>query len=224
MLSCIAGFVNITGVLSVKTLTTNVTGHFAYFSEELINHRYVNAAVFFLYIISFLLGAFTSNLLIEIMLRKKPSISHVLPMTVEIFLLALTGMEGDNMAPHWVAFILLFAMGIQNSLVTKVSLSVVRTTHLTGIFTDLGMELSQLFFYRRHPEFKRLLLSIRLRLSIIIFFFTGCLSGGYLWQLSGIRILLGAAVCLTALLLYDTARFRYYHLKRRIRLAFQVRK
>ena len=45
-------------------------------------------------------------------------------------------------------------MGLQNALVTKVSQSVVRTTHLTGLFTDLGIELSQLFFYRKMSEFK----------------------------------------------------------------------
>ncbi len=31
LLSFVAGLVNITGVLAVKTLTTNVTGHFAFF-------------------------------------------------------------------------------------------------------------------------------------------------------------------------------------------------
>lgn len=46
------------------------------------------------------------------------------------------------------AFFMLFAMGIQNSLVTNISKSTVRTTHLTGLFTDLGIELSQLFFYK----------------------------------------------------------------------------
>jgi len=36
LLSFIAGLVNITGVLELKVLTTNVTGHFAFFAEELI--------------------------------------------------------------------------------------------------------------------------------------------------------------------------------------------
>ena len=43
-------------------------------------------------------------------------------------------------------FSLLIAMGIQNALVTYISKSVVRTTHLTGLFTDLGIDFSQLFF------------------------------------------------------------------------------
>ena len=32
------------------------------------------------------------------------------------------------------------AMGLQNSLVTRLSGAVVRTTHLTGVLTDLGIE------------------------------------------------------------------------------------
>jgi uncharacterized membrane protein YoaK (UPF0700 family) len=33
LLSFVAGLVNITGVLALKTLTTNVTGHYAFFAE-----------------------------------------------------------------------------------------------------------------------------------------------------------------------------------------------
>ncbi|WP_409222026.1 DUF1275 family protein [Cellulophaga lytica] len=43
-------------------------------------------------------------------------------------------------------------MGLQNSFVTKISNAVVRTTHLTGLFTDLGIELSQLFFSKSYPH------------------------------------------------------------------------
>ena len=64
ILSFVAGIVNITGVLSVKVLTTNVTGHFAFFSEDLSNKNYGLAVVYLFFILSFLLGAFVSNLLI----------------------------------------------------------------------------------------------------------------------------------------------------------------
>ena len=62
----------------------------------------------------------------------------------------------DN--PNIIACSLLFAMGLQNSLVTKISNATVRTTHLTGLFTDLGIELSQLFFYKE-PQMKQKLYS-----------------------------------------------------------------
>lgn len=53
ILSFIAGVINITGVLAIKTLTTKVTGHFAYFAEELVNKNYAIALVFLLFIFSF---------------------------------------------------------------------------------------------------------------------------------------------------------------------------
>ena len=40
-------------------------------------------------------------------------------------------------------------MGLQNAVITKISGSVVRTTHLTGIITDLGIELGKLVYWNR---------------------------------------------------------------------------
>ena len=74
-------------------------------------------------------------------------------MIIEVIILFSIGtFQSSNISylnSQFIACSLLFVMGIQNSLVTKVSVSVVRTTHLTGLFTDLGIELSQLFFYRQ---------------------------------------------------------------------------
>jgi len=75
-------------------------------------------------------------------------------MFIEISLLFVIGVSGSLMMKNGLsetvlAGILLFSMGVQNSLVTQISNSTVRTTHLTGLFTDLGIELSQLFFYKR---------------------------------------------------------------------------
>ena len=83
---------------------------------------------------------------------------------------------------HIASYVLLFAMGLQNALVTKASQSTVRTTHLTGLFTDLGIELSQLFFYKKTEEKNKLSKSIYLKLSIITFFFLGCIIGGFIFQ------------------------------------------
>ena len=61
LLSFVAGVVNVTGILEIQVLTTNVTGHFAYFSEQIMEHQYLAAFAFFVFILFFLLGAFTSN-------------------------------------------------------------------------------------------------------------------------------------------------------------------
>lgn len=221
ILSFIAGLVNIAGVLSVKTLTTNVTGHFAYFAEELVIGNYATAFAFLMFISFFLLGAFISNLLIEIVSRKKPRFSHTLPMVIEVIILIVVGLfgfrsEALNFSGQIIACALLMAMGIQNSLVTQVSQSTVRTTHLTGLFTDLGIELSQLFFYRKPAEILKLSRSIKLRLMIIAFFFIGCVIGGFMFKQYELRTLLFAAASLIIALFYDHIRYRFYFYKRKL--------
>ena len=218
-LSFIAGIVNIAGVLSVATLTTNVTGHFAYFAKEIYLKNYAKAITFLLFIFFFLVGAFVCNTLIEIISKIKPRITHAFPMFIEVVVLTIVG-SGYITNQEYIAYLLLFAMGIQNALVTKISQSVVRTTHLTGLFTDLGIELSQLFFYRKPDEKSRLRRSIFLRLSIIFFFFLGCVLGGFLYQKYKLEILLFAAASLTIALLFDNIIIYYHLTKRKIKSSF----
>ena len=220
LLSFVAGIVNVTGVLSVQTLTTNITGHFAYFAEEIMKRDYAAAIPFFVFTVFFLFGAFTSNFLAELISRKHPNLSHVIPIALEMIILISVGIFGvqsslSSSEGKWIAFAMLFAMGIQNSLVTKISQSTVRTTHLTGLFTDLGIELSQLFFYKKPEENKKLKTSIYLRLSIIIFFFIGCISGGFLFNLLEMRTLFVAATFLLFALLYDYIRVQFNVIKRK---------
>ncbi|WP_345959917.1 YoaK family protein [Flavobacterium algoritolerans] len=175
---------------------------------------------FFVFTIFFLLGAFTSNFLAELISKKNPNLSHVIPISLEMIVLISVGIFGaqsslSSTEGKWIAFSMLFAMGIQNSLVSKISQSTVRTTHLTGLFTDLGIELSQLFFYKKPDEKKKLKTSIYLRLSIIIFFFIGCISGGFLYNLLEMKNLFVAATFLLFALLYDYIRLQFHVIKRK---------
>lgn len=220
LLSFVAGTVNITGVLALKTLTTNVTGHFAYFAEEVMRKDYAAAITFFVFTIFFLTGAFTSNFLAELISKKHSELSHVIPISLEIMVLFCVGVFGSahelsTIEGKCIAFSMLFAMGIQNSLVTKISQSTVRTTHLTGLFTDLGIELSQLFFYKRPEETKKLKTNIYLRLSIITFFFIGCFSGGFIYHFLEMQTLFVSVFFLLIALMYDYARLQYHVIKRK---------
>ena len=140
--------VNVAGFLAVQRLTTNVTGHFAFFVDELFKLDFWNGFVYFLYIFFFFLGSFVSSYLIELISQKTERYIYVFPISIEILILFAIGIFGSNLMlenSNIIAFCLLFAMGLQNALVTKISNATVRTTHLTGLFTDLGIELSQLF-------------------------------------------------------------------------------
>ena len=218
LLSFVAGLVNVAGFIAVQRLTTNVTGHFAFFVDEVFKLNFSGSIIFFLYIISFFLGSFVSNLLVEIIARKSERLVFVIPALLESLILLTIGATGARLvhsSPDTIACALLFAMGLQNSLVTRLSGAIVRTTHLTGLFTDLGIELSQLFFYKAKDQQEKLYSTIRLRLSIISFFFIGGIAGGVLYSQIQLYGLVLAALTLWAGLIYDSVKFRIILLKRK---------
>lgn len=203
LLSFVAGMVNVAGFLATQRLTTNVTGHFAFLMDEVYNLHWQNAFVYLLFVLFFLLGAFASSVMMEFMAQRNSKSTYVLPVIVESTILLVVSLSGTLwVSSHLnaMAFALLFAMGLQNALVTKISNSVVRTTHLTGLFTDLGIELSQLFFYHLPGQRKQLLGSIGLRMAIITSFFVGGVLGAILYGQVGLLALsLAAALLLLGL-------------------------
>lgn len=221
-LSLIAGIVNSVGVLAISTLTTNVTGHFAYFAEEFIIGQYSKAIPYLLYIFFFFLGAFVSNSFIEIAAFRQKRYLYTTPMLLELSLLVFVSFGKnwdfpDNTTTNVIAYLLLFSMGIQNALVTKISQSTVRTTHLTGLFTDLGIEISQFIFYRNHPNTPKLKKNIFLKLSIVFFFFIGCISGTLLFKQIELKTLLLAAFLIAVALTIDHLIFYYNFTIRKFR-------
>jgi uncharacterized membrane protein YoaK (UPF0700 family) len=218
LLSFVAGIVNVTGLFALQKLTTNVTGHFAFFADEMVKKNFSQAWVYLLYILAFFFGAFFSNLVVEIMTKKNPRFVNAVPASIELFILifiAFLNPHAISQNTNAIACSLLFAMGLQNALVTSLSNAVVRTTHLTGLFTDLGIELSQLFFFKKEEQQKKLRSSIKLRVTIILFFFGGCIVGGLFYFLYGILSLLLAASVLLFSLIYDSVKFRVVSMKRK---------
>ncbi|MCI2229002.1 DUF1275 domain-containing protein [Polaribacter sp. MSW13] len=213
VLSFVAGIVNVTGFLSFKQLTTNVTGHFALFINDVAEFEVWKGTIYFLYIFSFLFGSFLSSVLIEKFNENKQLNVFFIPTIIESIVLISIGLLSDLIKiefPNIIICLLLFAMGIQNSFVTKISNAIVRTTHLTGLFTDLGIDLSQLFFPRSHPQREKLKANIKLRIFIISFFFAGGLVGGLLYSKFNLKLntLIFAAIILLMSLFYDDLRYR----------------
>jgi len=220
VLSFVAGIVNITGFLYAKQLTTNVTGHFALFIYDMAHAQFWKGTIYFLYIFSFLFGSFLSSFLIEKYRENKQLNVFVLPTIIESFILISIGILGNNTESDFLNLIvclLLFAMGIQNSFVTKISDAVVRTTHLTGLFTDLGIDISQLFFPKTHKNRTTLKSNIKLRIFIILFFFFGGLVGGFLYSEINLELntLIFAALFLLLSLFFDDFRYKLIKTRRR---------
>ena len=219
VLSFVAGLVNVAGFLAVQKLTTNVTGHFAFFVDAFFQNQFWNGFMYFLYIFFFFWGAFVSSFLVEFVARKNENTTYIIPIIIEILLLVFIALFGKNLIENYsnvIACTLLFSMGLQNSLVTKISNSVVRTTHLTGLFTDLGIELAQLFFYKEQDLCQKLFSSIRLRLTIISFFFIGGIVGGVFYSKLELKVLLIAVFFLIFGLIYDYLKLKIVLIHRKL--------
>jgi uncharacterized membrane protein YoaK (UPF0700 family) len=64
---------------------------------------------------------------------------------LEALLLLCFGLLGANLEQHRWLFVpatvalLCFAMGLQNAMITEISKAEIRTTHVTGLVTDIGI-------------------------------------------------------------------------------------
>jgi uncharacterized membrane protein YoaK (UPF0700 family) len=110
-------------------------------------------------------------------------------------------------------------MGVQNALVTKLSGARIRTTHLTGVCTDIGIELMKTFDRWRSIARGRSLLEqvrrlhlissdvearhLRLHLRVFGCFMAGATSGSAFYLLVGHWAMLVPVVFLCALAAFD---------------------
>ncbi|MVT08436.1 YoaK family protein [Chitinophaga tropicalis] len=216
-----AGMVNAAGFFAFSVLTTNVTGHAALLAYKLATGNLRAARMVSLWLLLFLLGAFFPGFFVE-KEAKNQKRGYTIPIILEIIILVLVGSFGYTfdhsiIKTEYFAGSLLFAMGMQNALVSTISGSVVRTTHLTGMFTDLGIDLCTLVSASQKNTVT-VRKKITLRLVIIFFFLTGCIAGGYIFlQCRYFTFYLPAAV-LVFTLFYDIFRIRFSKMMHRIKL------
>jgi len=213
-----AGFINGAGFLAFNVLTTNVTGHAALFAVNLAETHFRAAGMVALWFLLFLTGAFTSGICIETVGREKPS-AYLLPIGIIILILTVVTISGHtyNGSLHQTEYFagsLLFAMGMQNALVSMISGSVVRTTHLTGMFTDLGTDLS-LAAIQRWELTLRIKRRILLRVVIITSFLSGGVMGTFLFLHYQFNAFLLPILFLMITSFYDYFRFYIIRIVRR---------
>lgn len=222
LLSLSAGFINAAGFLGFSVLTTNVTGHAALFAERLVTEDWKTSRVVALWMLLFLTGAFLSSLIINSIGRNQ-RFSYVVPLLIEMtvfFLIGSFGYHYDHslVAREVFAGSLLFVMGMQNAMVSLVSGAEVRTTHLTGTFTDLGIELAQ---WIRAPktEGSPLRPKLKLRTTIITCFLSGALAGAYIFRYYSYHSFFLPFALLVYTLGYDILRIRVKRYYRRLSLS-----
>lgn len=203
-----AGMVNVTSVVIFFSFTSNVTGHYAILAQEISKANWYQAAIVFLWIFLFFFGNFTSNLLVITFNGRRRYLGHVLPMVLEILCLLATGLYLEFSytetlkETELLVATMLFAMGLQNGLTASISNSTVKTTHLTGLTTDLGILFSQ-FTKRENRANKTLVDKAYLLLTIMLAYMTGGVFAGFIYLQIGVYVLYAACIVLILIIIYD---------------------
>jgi len=174
LLSVLAGSINVVGLMGFEhQAISHVSGTVSRLGESFLDPN--NAALHLLFILlSFLLGAIISGLVVKnTALKIGTNYSFLLLIETTLILLALYALNNHLPLGHYFASA---ACGVQNALFTTYSGAVLRTTHLTGVFTDLGLMIGQGLRSRSFDKRKLILL-----LLIIIGFLTGSSIGAALY-------------------------------------------
>jgi uncharacterized membrane protein YoaK (UPF0700 family) len=119
-----------------------MTGNATQFAVALVEWNAGHLVHFGFLILCFWLGAVSSALMTEGAMRRGIRSKYVLPMMAEGLLLALVWllMLRADATANALGFIAAFTLGLQNATITEISGAVIRTTHLTGVITDFGLE------------------------------------------------------------------------------------
>jgi uncharacterized membrane protein YoaK (UPF0700 family) len=229
LLCFFAGLINVVGYCLWNKSIGNVTGEVTKISIDLANIQGEFIELFWQFW-AFVFGAFLSGILVTG--RKSPkklnSLSDrpvrrasIVLIMVGIFLFigwAATkagGWRDDDNTVKFAPAMLAIAMGMQNAMTSKHAHAVIRTTHMTGVATDIGLLLGNIarrefmLKYEEKFEMKEIapdrlsavrkltnveLEFVRLLVVLLLTFFTGGVVGKEMWDFCGIDTLLFPAM------------------------------
>jgi uncharacterized membrane protein YoaK (UPF0700 family) len=202
-LACIAGMVNVVGYLGFEhQAVTHLTGTTSLLGAAIAGGD-LRATLHLLGVaVAFMTGAALSGIIIQdstLRLGRRYGVT----LTIEsILLFAAVPLFKQQQIVG--ALLAAMACGLQNAMATTYSGAVVRTTHLSGMFTDLGIGLGHALRGMALPK-RRLALSA----LIISGFFTGSVMGAWLFRRLGYDALIVPAT-LTGLVGLGYAGFRHW--------------
>jgi uncharacterized membrane protein YoaK (UPF0700 family) len=202
-----AGAVNAGGFLSTGRFVTHVTGFGTLFGAEIGRLHWEGAFGILSVPLYFLLGAFVAGWCIDrqILKSKPPHFDWVMVLSATCLVTAslIPDFEASARFGEMIhlrgAYVLLallcFSSGLQNAALTSSSGSSVRTTHLTGITTDLGLGLARLLYEPLHPlQMKDEVRTAWIRVGTIAAFILGSALGAGLYLKYGMRSFLFPAI------------------------------
>lgn len=203
-----AGMVNVLSLLLFLSFSSNVTGYFAIIAAEIVKGNWHQTAVVMTWILLFFFGSFVANFMVIHFNKRNKYFAHSLPIILEILCLLTVGFYGNFFYEETLAeteillALMLFAMGLQNGLTASISNFAVKTTHLTGTTTDLGILFSMFTKaeFRDNPALRgrAWLLS-----AIMATYVAGAIVGGVAFFHIGFDMFYVISLFLVTVILYD---------------------
>lgn len=168
LLASIAGSINSVGLLGFKSqAVSHLTGASTYLSLEMAVNNTSEIVHLLLVIFSFLIGAILSGFIVgDTVLKIGKYYSFVLIIESIFLLIAYISFKNGSEFGYYLSSA---ACGLQNAITSSFSGSVIRTTHVSGLFTDIGIMIG-LRFRGKKADNRKVVLC-----CILIF---GFISGG----------------------------------------------
>ncbi|MEO6609625.1 MAG: YoaK family protein [Aestuariivirga sp.] len=182
LLAGVAGAVNAGGFFVVGKYTSHMTGYVSQVADSLATGNFAVAFASIVAIFSFLSGAITSSIMVVWARLHRSHFQYALPIMVQgasLFAFSLSGrvFSSDYLLVQlaWLCYL----MGMQNATITKLSRARVRTTHVTGMVTDIGIETGRALFGRMagNPHIKADWRKLSTLLRIVFAYLVGGIMG-----------------------------------------------
>lgn len=186
-LAFVAGAANAGGFLAVNQYTSHMTGILSSMADDLALGRLQLALHALFALLCFVAGAATTAILINWARRRHLQSEFALSLVLEALLLLLFGLLGANVSARWgismIVLVLCFIMGLQNAIITKISRAQIRTTHVTGLVTDIGIELGKACYFNRAVANEPIVQADRKKLLLLLQLLGMFFLGGWLGAL-----------------------------------------
>ena len=208
LLSSIAGALNAVGFLIAGTFTANMTGNISAFADNLANGAVVLSLSFMGLVAAFVCGASIAALVIQAGEKRKFRSIYALAITAEAVILLLLGMvlvlSFAGPQETLIVIILSLVMGLQNAVTTMISRARVRTTHVSGMATDIGIELAAIVGDAKSRQ--EAMPKLKLHSLTLASFAVGGVCGALLFQFVGSWLFVIAASALLLIAVPEALR------------------
>lgn len=204
ILAGIAGAANAGGFFALHQYTSHMTGYLSQLADNIATLNTRVALVSICAISAFVIGAGFSTVLINWARDSASRQQYAWPLAMQgAFMICFSwgGIFTSEIGRLFSLACLCFIMGMQNATITKISSARIRTTHATGMITDIGIEVGRAVFAILRPNSGARMNGPKLRilLQLVMAFLVGGIVGAVGYSLIGFFFSLPLALILLSL-------------------------